>query len=226
MELKKLAAEKAVECVKDNMVVGLGTGSTAYWAIQKIGERIKEGLQIGAVATSTETEKLAREAGIPMLPFADIAAIDITIDGADEVDRNNNLVKGGGGALLREKLIAYHSKTYLIIVDESKLVERLGAFPLPVEILPFGQELTMKQLNKICSKAAIRQQNGLAFVTNNGNLIADLHFGAIANPGQLNEALRRIPGVLETGLFLHDMVNAVIVATKNGEIQMRWVKPE
>src|SRR5690242_8882833 len=136
MDTKRLAAEKAVEEVKDNTVVGLGTGSTAYWAIQKLGERVKEGLHIRAVATSQQSEDLAKELGIPIVPFSDIESIDLTIDGADEVDKHKNLIKGGGGALLREKIVAYHTKKYIVIVDENKLVTHLGKFPLPVEVLP------------------------------------------------------------------------------------------
>ena len=219
MQMKKLAAEKAVEAIQDNMVVGLGTGSTAYWAIQKIGERVKEGLRIGAVATSSETEKMAKELGIPLLPFADIERIDITIDGADEVDPQRNLIKGGGGALLREKLIACNSKQYFIVVDESKLVAQLGQFPLPVEILPFGMELTIRQLKKLYGQVQLRQKDGKPFVTDNGNLIADIAAFPIKTPGQLNEKLHQIPGVLETGLFPHTWVTAVIAGTKSGEIK-------
>jgi ribose 5-phosphate isomerase A len=220
MDMKKLAAEKAVEAIKDNMIVGLGTGSTAYWAIQKIGERVKEGLQIGAVATSRNTEEMARELGIPILPFADVESIDVTIDGADEVDQQRNLIKGGGGALLREKLIAFNSKQYFIIVDETKLVDQLGRFPLPVEILPFAMELTLRQLQKKCSKVEIRQKDGKPYVTDNGNLIADVHAYPITNPMQFNEELHQIPGVLETGLFPHTWVTSVIVGTKSGEIKV------
>lgn len=220
MDLKKRAAEKAVEYIKDKMVVGLGTGSTAYWAIQKIGERVREGLQLGAVATSVETEKLASEAGIPILPFSSLKTIDLTIDGADEVDPQHNLIKGGGGALLREKLIAFNSTTYLIIVDESKLVKQLGSFPLPVEILPFGSELTVKQLQKTSKEVAIRQKEGKIFTTDNGNLIADLQLHSISDPQHLNEALLRIPGVLETGLFPGVMVSKVIVGMQSGELKI------
>ena len=147
MESKRMAAEKAVEYVRDGMTVGLGTGSTAYWAIRKIGERVKEGLTIKAAATSVSSEKLARELGIPLIPFAEIEAIDLTIDGADEVDGDWNLIKGGGGALLREKIVAAASKTFIVVVDESKPVSRLGAFPLPVELVPFGHEMTLRKLN-------------------------------------------------------------------------------
>lgn len=218
MDTKKQAAEKAVESIQDGMVVGLGTGSTAYFAIQKIGERVKEGLRISAVATSLDTEKMARSLGIPMVSFAAISAIDISIDGADEVDKNRNLIKGGGGALLREKMVAYHTKTYLVIVDESKLVDTLGKFPLPVEILPFAAELTLNVLGEF-GDARLRQSDGRNFLTDNGNFIADLNAYPIADPQKLDTRLRQIPGVLETGLFSHALVTHVLVGTKTGEVK-------
>src|ERR1700754_96387 len=131
---KKIAAGKAIEYIKGGMTLGLGTGSTAYWAIQGIGEMVKNGLSVKAVATSVQSETLARELNIPIIPFSEVDRLDITIDGADEVDKELNLIKGGGGALLREKIVAAVTKFYIIIVDESKLVEHLGKFPLPVEV--------------------------------------------------------------------------------------------
>lgn len=214
-----MAAEKAVEAVKDGMIVGLGTGSTALFAIQRLGERIKEGLKIEAVATSVRSEQLAREAGISLRPFAGMEAIDISIDGADEVDKKNNLIKGGGGALLREKLIAFNTKYYIIIVDESKLVDRLGAFPLPVEVLPFGAELTLQQLKKISGEARFRQVGGKNFATDNGHFIVDLPLFPINDPEETNNRLRNVTGVLETGLFLHHLVSAVYVGTKDGQVR-------
>src|ERR1700742_4249667 len=143
---KKIAAGKAIGYIKDGMTLGLGTGSTAYWAIQGIGEMVKNGLSVRAVATSVQSENIARELQIPIVPFAEIDRLDITIDGADEVDQQLNLVKGGGGALLREKIVASATRFYIIIVDESKLVTQLGKFPLPVEIAPFAWELTRRRL--------------------------------------------------------------------------------
>src|SRR5277367_6766158 len=134
---KKLAAMKAVNYVRNGMTLGLGTGSTAYWAIRGIGEQVKNGLSVKAIATSIQSESLARELEIPIVPFSEIDHLDITIDGADEVDEGLNLIKGGGGALLREKIVASATRFYIIIVDESKLVYRLGKFPLPVEVAPF-----------------------------------------------------------------------------------------
>ena len=221
MEAKRAAAEKAVEWVSDGMVVGLGTGSTAYWAIKKLGERVKEGLRIQAVASSTTTEQLAWEEGIILTSFSDLERIDVTIDGADEVDEHHNLIKGGGGALLREKILAYHSKTFLVVVDEAKLVEVLGAFPLPVEIVPFAADLTLKHLADLGSTAVLRQKDGTLYKTDNGNLIADCRFEHIPEPLSLDIILRTIPGVVETGLFPHTMVSQVIIGYTNGRVEVR-----
>jgi ribose 5-phosphate isomerase A len=220
MNAKKLAGEKAAEAIRDNMIVGLGTGSTAYFTIQKVGERVKQGLNIRAVATSVQTEKMARELGISIVPFSEVQAIDLTIDGADEVDPQFNLIKGGGGALMREKLIAFNSKQYIIVVDESKMVQQMGTFPLPVEILPFGHELTIRQLQKICSEVTLRKKDVENFTTDNGNLIADLHLSSIDDTKQLDMRLRQVPGVLETGLFVHGMVNQVMIGTSGGEVKI------
>lgn len=220
MDMKKIAAEKAVDEINDNAVVGLGTGSTAYWAIKKIGERVKEGLRITAVATSQKSEDLAKELRIPIVPFSSIESIDVTIDGADEVDKHRNLIKGGGGALLREKIVAYHTKKYLVIVDESKLVTHLGKFPLPVEVLPFAVDLTLKRLRRFSQSVQIRKKEGKDYITDNGNLIADIHLFPIVDPEHMNEALHQIPGVLETGLFLQKMVSLVFVGKADGKVEI------
>jgi ribose 5-phosphate isomerase A len=211
MDAKKLAGEKAVELVKDGMTVGLGTGSTSYWAIQKIGKRVKEGLQIKAVASSKQSEAIANELNIHIIPFSEVETIDLYIDGADEVDKNQNLIKGGGGALLREKILASFSKKFIVIVDPSKLVETLGKFPLPVEITPFASELTIKRIQQLGCTTQIRQKDGAQFVSDNGNIILDCHFGQIPDPIDLNLKLHMIPGVVETGIFVNTMVNSVIV---------------
>src|SRR5690606_35378029 len=157
MEAKRIAAERAVDYIHDEMIVGLGTGSTAYWAIQKLGSKIQEGLNIKAIATSIQSEDLAKKLGIPLIPLSEINEIDITIDGADEVDPNFNLIKGGGGALLREKIIADTSKQFIVVVDEGKLVNHLGAFPLPIEIVKFGYELTIKKLQMLKCEPNLRK---------------------------------------------------------------------
>lgn len=219
MEAKKLAAEKAVEYIESGMVVGLGTGSTANYAIKKIGERVKEGLKITTVASSGQSEDLAQESGIPMTTFSEIQGIDIYLDGADMVDKNSNLIKGGGGALLREKILAAHSKQFYVMVDESKLVETLGHFPLPVEITPFASTFTINKIERLGCIAKIRQMNNEDFITENGNLVVDCKFQQIADPAILNIQLHLIPGVVETGLLLNTMVSSVIVGYKNGTVK-------
>jgi ribose 5-phosphate isomerase A len=220
MNSKKIAAEKAVEYVHDGMTVGLGTGSTVYWAIHEIGEKIQQGLNIHAVATSSATEKLAKELEIPLTDFSKLNTIDLTIDGADEIDKEKNLIKGGGGALLREKIVAFNSKQFVVIADESKLVDRLGKFPLPVEVAPFGLEPTLKQVLKLCSKAELRKLNGKNYLTDNGNYIIDCYFKMIEDPKDLNIQLKQIPGVLETGIFLNTMVHVVIIGYENGTVKL------
>src|ERR1700761_1665047 len=164
---KKLAAAKAVSHIQSGMTIGLGTGSTAYWAIQGIGEQVRNGLSVRAVATSVQSDNLARALGIPMGAFAEIDHLDITIDGADEVDENLNLIKGGGGALLREKIVASATRFYIIIVDESKLVHWLGKFPLPVEVAPFGWELTSRRLQELGGHPRMRMAGADPYLTDN-----------------------------------------------------------
>ncbi|WP_027086136.1 ribose-5-phosphate isomerase RpiA [Cohnella panacarvi] len=213
---KKLAAEKAVEFVQGGMIVGLGTGSTSFFAIHRIAERMKqEGLNIRAVSSSTSSEELALQLGIPLVPFSEIDSIDLTIDGADEVDGEFNLIKGGGGALLREKILASNSRKFIVIVDESKVVNRLGKFPLPVEIVPFAAELTIKRLGKLPCTPEVRMVHGKPFLTDNGNWIVDCHFGEIADPGALSRQLKAIAGVVEHGLFLA-MTDTVAVGHTDG----------
>ncbi|MDR6552552.1 ribose-5-phosphate isomerase RpiA [Paenibacillus qinlingensis] len=218
MEAKKAAAELAIMDVHDGMIVGLGTGSTAYWAIQGLGLRVQNGLNIQAVATSVASENLAKELGIPLIPFADITEIDITIDGADEVDADWHLTKGGGGALLREKIVAFSSKKLIVVVDESKVVERLGTFPLPVEIVQFGYELTIRNLQALGCEPQVRMADNQPYVTDNGNYIIDCYFGSIPNPAELHQAMNSIPGVVENGLFV-GMASQVIVGYRDGSVK-------
>ncbi|WP_028596218.1 ribose-5-phosphate isomerase RpiA [Paenibacillus assamensis] len=217
MDTKRIAAERAVDYIQDGMVVGLGTGSTAYWAIQKLGLKVQEGLRIKAIATSIQSEELARELGVSLVSFSEMNEIDITIDGADEVDQELNLIKGGGGALLREKIVAAASKQLIVIVDESKLVKRLGAFPLPVEIVPFGHEVTIKKLYDLGCEPRLRQINNETYITDNSNYIVDCHFGHIEDPQQLHNKLNLIPGVVDNGLFVN-MTSRVVVGYQGGEI--------
>ncbi|WP_342550167.1 ribose-5-phosphate isomerase RpiA [Paenibacillus sp. FSL P2-0089] len=219
MNVKQLAAEKAVEYVKDGMRVGLGTGSTAYWAIRKLGERVSEGLQITAVATSQASEDQARELGIPLVAFSDVDSLDLTIDGADELDGALQLIKGGGGALLREKIVAMGSARMIVVADESKAVTTLGKFPLPVEIVPFAWEWTVAALAKLGCKTELRRSGEDLYKTDNGNYIADCRFEAIESAAELALALQRIPGVVEHGLFI-GIADLAIIGNKDGTIEI------
>lgn len=216
---KKIAAGKAIDYIQNGMTVGLGTGSTAYWAIQGIGERVKEGLSIQAIATSIQSEALARELDIPLIPFSQIDHLDITIDGADEVDRHLNLIKGGGGALLREKIVASITRFYIIIVDESKLVDRLGRFPLPVEVAPFGWEVTMRRLSHLGCTPHRRMAGTAPFLTDNQHYILDCSFGPISDPAHVHQQVSAITGVMEDGFFI-DMANIVIAGSADGDARV------
>lgn len=216
---KKIAAGKAIDYIQNGMTVGLGTGSTAYWAIQGIGGRVREGLSIQAIATSIQSEALARELGIPLMPFSEIDHLDITIDGADEVDPHLNLIKGGGGALLREKIVASITRFYIIIVDESKLVDRLGRFPLPVEVAPFGWEVTMRRLSHLGCTPHRRMSGDKPFLTDNQHYILDCSFGLISDPAHVHQQVSAITGVMEDGFFI-DMANIVIAGLADGDARV------
>jgi ribose 5-phosphate isomerase A len=219
MNPKQLVGEKATEYVKGGMVVGLGTGSTAYFAIVKIGELVKNGLKIKGVPTSKQTEELALSLNIPLLEMADVTHIDVTIDGADEYDPQKQLIKGGGGALLREKIIASITKFYVIIADQSKKSAVLGSFALPVEITPFAKEITLMQLKNLGCQPVLRLKDGKLFISDNQNYIADCKFTAIENPEELNQQINLIPGVVENGLFVN-MANIVITEDGNGGVEV------
>ncbi|AIQ17894.1 ribose 5-phosphate isomerase [Paenibacillus sp. FSL H7-0357] len=219
INVKQLAAEKAVEYVEDGMKVGLGTGSTAYWAIRKLGERVQQGLKITAVATSRASEEQARELGIPLVAFGDVDHLDLTIDGADELDGRLQLIKGGGGALLREKIVAMGSTRMIVVADESKAVETLGKFPLPVEIVPFAWEWTVAELAKLGCKPELRRSGDELYKTDNGNYIADCRFEAIASARELAMSLQGIPGVVEHGLFI-GIADLAIIGKNDGSIEI------
>lgn len=222
MNPKQIAGEKAVDFIENNMTVGLGTGSTAYWAIKKIGERIKnENLQLTCTATSVQSEILARENNIPLTSVSDITSIDITIDGADEIDHQLNMIKGGGGALLREKIIAWITKKYIIVTDESKYVSQLGKFKLPVEVVPFGWERTKEHLEKLGAHTSIRKLNNDVYITDNGNYIIDCDFGLLKDVHTLQTNIHNIPGVVVCGLFL-DRTDLLIIGKENGETEEKW----
>lgn len=216
---KKAAGEKAVEYIHSGMTVGLGTGSTAFWAIEKIGKLVSEGLQIKAIATSIHSEEQAKKLHIPLVSFSDIDHFDVDIDGADEVDEHKSLIKGGGGALLREKIIASSSDKMIVVVDESKLVTTLGKFPLPVEIIPFGWPMTFKKLESLGFRPNLRKNNDKIFITDNGNYILDCNLMTIEQPAILQDKLNNIPGVVDNGLFV-DMCHTVIVGYKDGSTRV------
>jgi len=216
-EAKFSAARRAVELVGDGMTVGLGSGSTASIAIQLLGHRVSGGLKIRAVASSVKSATLASESGIEVIRPEDTDVIDIALDGADEVDKKGNLIKGGGASLLREKILAHASQRFYVMVDDSKLVAQLGQFPLPVEVVPFGANLTLSQIERLGCECHLRQEAGVLVVSDNGNYVADCTFREIADPAWLDVKLKMIPGVIETGLFLSQVVTSVIIGYRNGE---------
>ena len=220
MNAKQLAAEKAVSFLDNGMTIGLGTGSTAYWAIEKIGEKVKkEGWNIKAIATSIVSEEQARGLGIPIFDFSSIKSIDVTIDGADEVNPKLQLIKGGGGALLREKIVATNSRQMIVVADESKWVETLGKFPLPVEVVHFGWERTFDKLQMLGCEAKRRMKGTTPYITDNGNYIVDCAFGEIKDPPLLQELVNAITGVVDNGLFVH-IASKLVLGLNNGETRV------
>jgi len=212
---KQRSAEAACEYVKDGMIVGLGTGSTAEFAVKKIGELVRNGLSIRGIPTSDATKILAESEGIPLIDFSETMFIDLTIDGADEIDANLNMIKGGGAALLREKIVASASREEIIIVSVSKLVQQLGAFPLPVEVIPFGWQVVFNQLESLQGNPELRLKQGQPSVTDQGNFIVDCHFRKIENPEQLEQHLNMIPGVVENGLFINLCTRMIMADGEN-----------
>ena len=198
---KQRSAEAAVEYVKDGMIVGLGTGSTTEFAVKKLGEKVRDGLAIRGIPTSDITKKQAEEEGIPLIDFSETMYIDLTIDGADEIDADLNMIKGGGAALLREKIVASASREVIIIVSSEKFVHQLGSFPLPVEVIPFGWQVSFKQLETLGGSPDLRLKQGQALRTDQGNYIIDCQFSQIIDAVQLEQLLNMIPGVVENGLF-------------------------
>ncbi len=217
-QLKEAAAEAAAAQVTDGMIVGLGSGSTATLAVKALGLRVARGLRITGIPTSEDTAQLARELSIPLSTLGEHSRIDVTIDGADEVELGTlNLIKGLGGALLREKIVASATARFVIIVDETKLVKQLGARnPVPVEITPFGWQLTDGKLRALGAKPELRKRSGGApFLTDGGNYILDCSFGLIPSSAELDKELNRTVGVVEHGLFI-GMTSQVIIGTPGG----------
>lgn len=215
--LKKAAAIKAVEFVRDGMIVGLGTGSTAKHMLIALGAHVRAGMKLRGVPTSQETAALARKAGIPLIDTEDRWDIDVAIDGADQVDPIFNLIKGGGGALLKEKIVAASAKQFIVMVDHTKQVPVLGgSFPLPIEVIAFGWGSTAREIESLTkSRVILRERSGVPFRTESGNLIVDVHMDRIDRPGDLEIALNLIPGVVETGLFVC-RTDVLIVGTPQG----------
>ena len=213
---KAAAARKSLEYVKDGMVVGLGSGSTATFVIQFLGEMVQRGLTIRGIPTSRASAELARSLHIPLTTFDDVPYTDVTIDGADEVADGLALIKGGGGALLHEKIVAASSKRLIIVVDEHKLVTRLGRFPLPVEVIPFAALPVRNKLENLGAHPELRKaKDGSPYVTDEGNYIFDCHYGEIGDPPAVAAAIKMITGVVEHGLFL-GLASVAVVAGPNG----------
>lgn len=216
MNLKQIAGERAIEYVKDGMVVGLGTGSTTYFAIKRLGMMAAEGLSIIGIPTSAQTENIAKESGIQLSNLEEYPEIDVTIDGADEVDPNLDLIKGMGGALFREKIVASASEMEVIVVDPSKMVDILGTkSPLPVEAAKYGWKNCLEKLKGLGCDAKPRIKNASLFITDNGNYIIDCSFEKIDDPKELESEINNIPGVIENGLFL-GLTDIVIMGTEDG----------
>jgi ribose 5-phosphate isomerase A len=225
---KFVAAKRAVDFIENGMKVGLGTGSTAAWMVRCLGERVRqEGLKIVGVPTSTRTAELARQVGITVTSLDEAKWLDVTIDGADEFDQNLALIKGGGAALLQEKIVATASDQMIVIADAAKEVQQLGAFPLPIEVIPFGWqttkalvEETLVSMDVLNRDVSLRMNGDRPLVTDESNYILDLHLKRIGNPRQLALVLNQIPGVVENGLFI-DICDIVIIGHGDGRVTVR-----
>lgn len=225
---KFVAARRALDYVEDGMRLGLGTGSTAAWMVRILGEMVRdEGLRVVGVPTSDRTARLARQVGVPVRPLSEVKWLDLTIDGADEFDPNLNLIKGGGGALLQEKIVATASDRMVVITDLSKQVDHLGAFPLPVEVVPFGWETTkalieeaLVNVDVMGRTSTLRLNHDKPFVTDEGNYILDIHLRRIGNARQLSLMLNQIPGVVENGLFI-DICDTIVIGSGDGTVEVR-----
>ncbi|MDX1390025.1 MAG: ribose-5-phosphate isomerase RpiA [Acidobacteriota bacterium] len=220
---KEAAGRKAVDLfVADGMSLGLGTGSTVYYALVRLADRIThEGIRIRGVPTSNDTDAKARGLGIPLATLDEVAALDLTIDGADEIDPGLHLIKGGGGALLREKVVASVSKRFVVVADRDKIVETLGiGFRLPVEIVPFARATVIRGITSLGAEPRLRTMDGLPYLTDNGNEILDCAFaGGIPDPASTERALAGIPGVVESGLFV-GMTDVVVIGDSTGSCEV------
>ncbi|MCF6198196.1 MAG: ribose-5-phosphate isomerase RpiA [Hyphomicrobiaceae bacterium] len=221
-EMKEKAAQKAMDYVLDGMKLGLGTGSTAAKFVDLVGAAVADGLSVICVPTSVATRDQAAALNIPLTTLDETPHLDLTVDGADELDEQLRLVKGGGGALLREKIVATSSDKMVVIADDSKLVETLGAFPLPIEVVQFGLKSSLMMMNAMASRVGCSGdikhrmlEDGTPFITDNGNFILDCHFGRIEKPEALSGAFAQVPGVVENGLFLA-IADVAIIAGEEG----------
>ena len=229
--LKRAAAERAAELVTDGMRLGLGSGSTAAHFVAAIGERVRKGLRIAGVPTSEATREQAQREGIPLTTLDEAPELDLTVDGADEVDDDLRLIKGGGGALLREKIVASASRRMIVVADGSKHVAKLGRFPLPIEVVPFGLTAVERSIARLLdslgasgSMALRRAADGGPYVTDGGHFILDAHLGRIDKPNVLASTLNNIPGVVEHGLFI-GLATGAILATGEGLVELGQIRP-
>ena len=220
--IKKAVGYKAVELVENGMRIGLGTGSTVFFFIERLIQKCKEGLKIHAVASSDKSFQQASHGNIPMLDIEKVTTLDLTVDGADEIDPLKRMIKGGGGAHVQEKIVATMSREMVVIVDESKLVSALGKRKLPVEVLPFARNATLQHIKKAGYHSEFRKKNdGTLFITDNGNLLIDIQFDALRkHPEQDHETLIHIPGVVDTGFFFN-LAGRVIIGYTDGQVVIK-----
>lgn len=218
-DIKKMLGTQAAKYVKPGMTVGLGTGSTANHLIHALAQRVQEGLQFTGVPTSATTKQFAEQLGIKVMELNEATIIDLAIDGADEVSRELNLIKGGGGAMLKEKMVAFAAKRFVVMADETKMVHQLGRFPLPVEVVPFGWKKVQYYVENLgCKQVELRIRNNNIFISDEGHYIIDCAFKSIPDPALLNRQLHSIPGVVDTGLFV-DMAHCVLVGYADGSLK-------
>ena len=219
---KKAAGKAAAELIEEGMLVGLGTGSTASFFIEALGKRCREGLKISAIATSQQSTRQAEQLGIPLKDPETITSLDVTVDGADEIDHHKNMIKGGGGALLREKILAQSSQEMIVIIDETKLVDHLGTHPLPVEIAQFIYRSTLQRLEAKGYQGVLRlKRDNMPYLTDNGNYIVDIQYSTpITDPIKEQEKLKSITGVIETGLF-YQLAGRIVIGYEDGFVKVR-----
>jgi ribose 5-phosphate isomerase A len=218
---KQAAARASLRFIEDGQIVGMGSGSTATYFIRFLGDRVKAGLKIHGIPTSVRSRDLAASLSIPLLTLDECQQIDVTVDGADEVDPKLRAIKGGGGALLREKIVASATRRLVLVADSTKQVPLLGKFPLPVEVVPFAEPLLAKKITALGAKVRLRMNaEGKPFVTDEGHHILDCHFGQIGDPERLARHLSDMPGVVEHGLFIN-MASVVLIATGNDVLELR-----